>query len=88
VPISIIVMQLLSNVQVQASIGTLHRAIDNALSRRDRRHNRQSDADQRFGAAEPESEAALKPAAAVEALAVPAPAELVFVPYSPSDSEA
>ncbi len=71
--------------QVQASLGTMHKAIDRAVSIHNNRANRLSDTarDQcAASSADPDSDAAQEPAAALEAriilAPVPAAADLVF----------
>ena len=73
--------------QVQASLGTLHRAIDRALSLHDYRADRRGDTGRDCCdavSADPDSDAAQEPAAALETRSIlapaPATADLVFSP--------
>jgi hypothetical protein len=73
--------------QVQASLGTMHKAIDRAVSIHNNRANRRSDTGRdrcaaNAAAGDPDSDALQGPAAALEARSilapVPAAADLVF----------
>ncbi len=80
------------NEQVQASLGTMHKAIDLALSIHNHRANRRGDTGRdscTAGSADPDSNTAQEPAAALEACSISAPvptasgADLVFFLAAP-----
>jgi hypothetical protein len=77
----------LSNLQVQASLGTLHRAIDRALSLHDQLACRCCNAGCDLGDAGLADRTAQEPAAALEMRSIlapaPAAADLVLLPATP-----